>query len=231
MAKCIFITGTDTDSGKTMAASLILRALAADTQNTLAFKPVATGCEPHNTDALTLQSYSSLEQPYKEVNPYAFRPAIAPHIAAAEAGVEVRLAELNQHFANLKSRQADVILTEGAGGWQLPLSDSLQMPEFVQHQAMSVILIVGMKLGCINHAQLTCQAMQAQGIRVIGWIANQLSAEPMPYYRENLAYLRSHLPFDCLGEVPFYTNQASAELPEVTKEAILTAIANSPDQL
>lgn len=229
MTKCIFITGTDTDSGKTMAASLILRALAADTQRTLAFKPVATGCEPHNTDALILQSCSSLEQSYAEVNPYAFKPAIAPHIAAAEAGVEVRLDELNQHFANLKSRHADVILTEGAGGWQLPLSDRLQMPEFVQQQAMSVVLVVGMKLGCINHAQLTSQAMQAQGLRVIGWVANQLSAEPMPYYRENLAYLRSHLPFDCLGEVPFYANPATAELPAATKAAVLKAIANSPD--
>lgn len=230
MTKCIFITGTDTDSGKTMTASLVLRALAADKQSSLAFKPVATGCNPYNADALILQSCSSLEQSYEEVNPYAFKPAIAPHIAAAEAGVEISLREMNRYFVNLRSRHADVILTEGAGGWQLPLSDSLQMPEFVQHHAMSVIVVVGMKLGCINHAQLTCLAMQAQGINVIGWVANQLSAEPMPYYSENLAYLRSHLALPFLGEIPFYTNPATAELPSATKAAVLTAIANSPDQ-
>ncbi|MGX5914124.1 dethiobiotin synthase [Aliidiomarina sp. Khilg15.8] len=231
MTKCIFITGTDTDSGKTMAASLILRALSASGHKTLAFKPVATGCAPYNSDALILQRDSSLEQDYDEVNPYAFEPAIAPHIAAAEVDREITLDRLSEHFQILKGRKADLILTEGAGGWQLPLSERLQMPEFVAKESMSVVLVVGMKLGCINHAQLSCLAMEAQGVRVIGWLANQLTAEPMPYYQQNLAYLRRHLKVPHLGEIPFYAAPETATLPQTTEQAVLTAIANSPDQL
>ncbi|RUO25663.1 dethiobiotin synthase [Aliidiomarina minuta] len=231
MTKCVFVTGTDTDSGKSMAAALILREFSLTGQKTIAFKPVASGCAPYNADALQLMAECSVKQPYAEVNPFAFEPAIAPHIAAAEAGVEVTKDGLWQQWRKLQGYHADFILTEGAGGWQLPLSESFQMPEFVQQAQMPVILVVGMKLGCLNHALLSLQAMRAQGIPVIGWIANQLTEQPMPYWQQNLEYLRQNSGCPYLGSLGYIRDYPAARLEASLRERLFTAIANSSDLL
>lgn len=229
MTKCVFITGTDTDSGKSMAAALILREISLAGKKTRAFKPIASGCDPYNADALQLMAECSSKQEYDEVNPLAFEPAIAPHIAAAEAGVEVTQELLWKHWQKLLSKDADFILIEGAGGWQLPLSDTFQMPGFVEQAQMPVILVVGMKLGCLNHAQLTCQAMQAQGIQVLGWIANQLTEQAMPYWQQNLDYLKQNLAPTYLGSLPYIQDYPNARLDERLRQRLFTAIENSPD--
>lgn len=207
-----FVTGTDTDSGKTLATSGLLMAFNRESARlgsqwlTLGVKPIASGCEMtpaglRNSDALQLMACSTLKLSYEQVNPFSFLPAIAPHIAAKNAGInlspEAIAAQLDLHaFA-----AADLCLLEGAGGWRLPLGEGRYLSELVQQLQLPVILIVGMKLGCLNHALLTQEAILADGLQIAGWVANRIDPD-MSVFEENLATLKEGMSAPFLGCIP-----------------------------
>ncbi|BDM63997.1 ATP-dependent dethiobiotin synthetase BioD [Shewanella sp. NFH-SH190041] len=207
-----FVTGTDTDSGKTLVSSALLH-LASQLRHqddspwqTLGIKPVASGCEQtaeglRNSDALALQAQSSVQLDYRQVNPFSFTPAIAPHIVAAQEGVDISPEALHAALDIPRYQETDFTLIEGAGGWRLPLGNQRMMPELVQTLQLPVILVVGMKLGCLNHAVLTQEAILADGLQITGWVANQVDGE-MQYVAENLAELTELMSAPCLGVIP-----------------------------
>ncbi|KTF18215.1 dethiobiotin synthase [Pseudoalteromonas sp. H105] len=205
-----FITGTDTDAGKTHVTSLLLKLLAQHKKRAIGFKPIASGCEMAfdqlvNADALMLMESATVSAKYDVINPFSFAPAIAPHIAAQKAGVTLSVEKLSAAYQNIKSQGADYLLTEGAGGWALPINDNQYLYDWVSAEQLPVILVVGMKLGCINHALLTTAHMQSMGINCIGWIANQVDNE-MDEYQANLDSLKARLPMPLLAISP-YTEQ------------------------
>lgn len=156
MARAYFITGTDTDAGKTSIAAGLLCAAKQQQHSTLAMKPVASGCQMsveglRNSDALALIEQSTVQLPYSQVNPYAFAPAIAPHIAAQEAGIELSVRDLYRAAQIILQEPADFTLIEGAGGWRVPISSTEFLSDFAIALQLPVILVVGVKLGCINH--------------------------------------------------------------------------------
>lgn len=205
-----FITGTDTEVGKTYFTAHWLKTLAASGYQVLGYKPVAAGCnmvgaQPVNDDALALFQACNMKVTLREVNPIALMPPIAPHIAAHEAGIPISQQQILAGYKALAAYQPDVLLMEGAGGWQLPLGNGLWMPQIVQQLALPVIMVVGMRLGCLNHALLTAQSIAQAGLPLYGWVANQLSPDPMPYYRENLLTLCDALDAPLLAELPYAT--------------------------
>ena len=214
MAQAFFITGTDTDAGKTSVAAGLLCAAKQQGCSTLAMKPVASGCDMsteglRNSDALALIAQSTVPLPYAQVNPYAFAPAIAPHIAAQEAGVELSVAGLYRAAQVILQEQADFTLIEGAGGWRVPISNTEFLSDFAIALQLPVILVVGVKLGCINHALLSAQAILSDGLKLAGWVANVVDPN-CARLAENLATLQQLMPAACLAEVPHLTS-ASAE--------------------
>ena len=214
MTQAFFITGTDTDAGKTSIAAGLLCAAKQQQRSTLAMKPVASGCEMtaqglRNSDALSLIAQSTVQLPYTQINPYAFAPAIAPHIAAQEAGVELSVADLYRAAQLILQEQADFTLVEGAGGWRGPISATEFLSDFAIALQLPVILVVGVKLGCINHALLTAQDILSDGLELAGWVANVV-APNCARLAENLTTLQQLMPVPCLAEVP-YLSVASAE--------------------
>ncbi|MBP8184741.1 MAG: dethiobiotin synthase [Pseudomonas sp.] len=213
MPVAYFITGTDTDVGKTTIAAGLLRAARLAGLSTAAVKPVAAGCELsadglRNSDALALLAECSTRLRYAEVNPVALAPAIAPHLAAAEAGVSLEVAALTAAVQAVLAKQADFSLVEGAGGWRVPLNDSATLADVAIALQLPVIVVVAVRLGCINHALLTVEAIERDGLRVAGWVANLLEPQ-MPRLEENIASLAARLQAPCLGRVP-RLSQASA---------------------
>ncbi|OFC69372.1 dethiobiotin synthase [Alteromonas confluentis] len=207
MTTSYFITGTDTEVGKTFVSSLLLKAAAAAGLQSVGYKPVSAGCElvdgeMSNEDARSLHAASSLPVSLSEVNPIALMPPIAPHIAAAQVDHTITSEALIAGFTHLQDKQPDFLLMEGAGGWRLPLGNDLWMPDVVKTLKLDVIVVVGMRLGCLNHAMLTCEAIQHDGLNIRGWIANQLSPD-MPVYQENLATLKAAMPAPLLAEIPY----------------------------
>lgn len=205
--KEFFITGTDTDAGKTHVTSLLLKLLAQHKKQAIGFKPLASGCEMAfdqlvNADALILMESATVSAKYDIINPFAFAPAIAPHIAAEQAGVTITADNLSSAYKNVKQQGADYILTEGAGGWALPISNTDYLYNWVKAEQLPVILVVGIKLGCLNHALLTTAHMQSMGINCIGWIANQVDPN-MDEYQANLDSLKLRLPFPILAISPY----------------------------
>lgn len=199
----IFITGTDTGVGKTYVATGLLKALRAEGLKVGGFKPVASGCERsaagwRNADALALQAAAGTNESYVRINPYAFEDAIAPHLAARKSGVSIDLKVLDAAHDELAARY-DWVLIEGAGGWQVPLNDVENFPDWVSARQWPVILVVGMRLGCINHALLSAEAI-ARRTRLLGWVANVLPP-PMPELEANIATLAQRLPAPLLGRV------------------------------
>lgn len=175
-----FVTGTDTEVGKTVASSALLQAARKLGKNTAGYKPVASGSEMtaeglRNTDALALQRNSTRELAYSAVNPYTFAEPTSPHIISADEGRPIDFTVLSAGLRTLES-QADWVLVEGAGGWFTPLSDTQTFADWVQAEQLPVILVVGVRLGCINHAMLTAQAVQQAGLTLAGWIANDVVA-------------------------------------------------------
>ncbi|WP_445005196.1 dethiobiotin synthase [Halomonas mongoliensis] len=209
-----FVTGTDTDAGKTLAATGLLARARRAGLTTLGLKPVASGSEAtpdglRNADALALQDQSRPAVAYATVNPYAFAPAIAPHLAARRTGVEVRLANLSDWLRPLLALERDLTLVEGAGGWRVPLNAREDLAGLAAAHALPVILVVGLRLGCISQARLTCDAIAADGLRLAGWIGSLVepglsfdAAADDALYRDNLATLASTLPAPCLGVIP-----------------------------
>jgi dethiobiotin synthetase len=207
MANAYFIAGTDTDVGKTLVAAGLLLAANARGLRTLALKPVAAGCTRtpeglRNADALLLQRCMSVELPYEQVNPVALEPAIAPHIAAQQAGMRMSVDRLAGFCRGALMQRADLALVEGAGGWRVPLNQREFLSQLAVALQLPVVLVVGMRLGCINHALLTAETIARDGLRLAGWVANRCQAE-MSCYEENVQTLRALLPAPCLGEVPY----------------------------
>ena len=206
MSPAYFIAGTDTDVGKTTIAAGLLYAARQAGLSTAAGKPVASGCEqtPHglrNADALALLAECSLPLSYDEVNPVAFEPAIAPHIAAREADVVLSVSSLLAPMQRVLAKQADFTLIEGAGGWRVPLSDQDSLSDVARGLDLPVILVVGVRLGCISHALLTAEAIAQDGLQLAGWVANIIDSKTARL-EENLATLAERLPAPCLGRVP-----------------------------
>lgn len=179
--KGYFITGTDTGIGKTYVAREIVKSLQSEGEKVAVMKPVASGCElkesiPVNDDALQLMRCSSIRQSYQQTNPYAFEPPIAPHLAAQQKGVQVELDKIKQYYLELE-RQVDRVIVEGVGGWAVPLGNNLFLKDLVKTLDLEVILVVGIRLGCINHAVLSANAIQNDHCKLKGWVANQLSTD------------------------------------------------------
>lgn len=206
MSRSFFVTGTDTEVGKTFVTCALLLAAQRRGLATAALKPVAAGCDEtaaglRNDDALQLQAAMTLELPYEQVNPVALAPAIAPHIAAARAGRQLSAARLAGFCRGVMMQRCDLLLIEGAGGWRVPLNRRENLSDLVRELELDVILVVGMRLGCLNHALLTAEAVRRDGLQLAGWVANRVDAQ-MDVYRENLDTLHQRLSFPCLGEVP-----------------------------
>lgn len=201
-----FITGTDTGVGKTLVACGLLQAFAQAGYQTRALKPVAAGCEQtaegwRNEDALALMQSMTESLQYAQVNPVALKAAIAPHIAAQEEGLSLSVEDIAAHCRSLLPL-AEITVVEGAGGWRVPLSEDETLADLARALALPVILVVGMRLGCINHALLTAEAIAVDGLPLAGWVANSLEPE-MPAYAENLATLQARIAAPLLGVVPW----------------------------
>ncbi|RLQ22175.1 dethiobiotin synthase [Seongchinamella sediminis] len=203
MTRSFFVTGTDTEVGKTAVSCALLEAAASAGLSTAAVKPVAAGCDErgHNEDALQLMASMTAALDYAQVNPVALQPAIAPHIAAAQAGRSLQASRLAGLCRGVMSAGADLVLIEGAGGWRVPLSPRETLADLARELGVGVILVVGMRLGCINHALLTAEAVRRDGLPLAGWVANQPGAR-MSCHPENLDTLQRLLPAPFLGEVP-----------------------------
>lgn len=206
MTAAYFIAGTDTDVGKTTVAAGLLHAAQLAGLSTLGAKPVASGCEVtpkglRNSDALALMAQSTVKLPYERINPFAFEPAIAPHLAAREAGIDLSVQGLLGPMREVLAQQADFTLIEGAGGWRVPLSHHANLSDLAIALKLPVILVVGVRLGCINHALLSAEAIARDGLQLAGWVANIVDARTSRL-EENLASLAERLPAPCLGRVP-----------------------------
>ena len=209
-----FITGTDTEVGKTYVSCALLQAFSQAGKRVAPMKPIASGCEMtteglRNDDALQLMANSDIELPYELVNPYHFAPAIAPHIAADEAGVAIELPKLKQRFSEI-SAQADTTIVEGAGGWLVPLDTQHNMADLVQTLNLPVILVVGIRLGCINHALLTAAAIRAQGLFLVGWVANRVDPN-CERAEQNIHTIDQRIDCPCLGELAFSSESNSRD--------------------
>lgn len=218
MTQTYFVTGTDTDVGKTVCCAALLQAAQQQGCSTLGYKPIAAGCAEtesglRNDDALTLQRNSSISVSYEQVNPIAYQDPIAPHIAAARESRPIVLSELDQGLTTLQQHQPDLLLVEGAGGWHLPINDKQLLSQWVVEKQLPVIMVVGMKLGCLNHAMLTYQALCHDGVQVVGWIANQL-ATPMPFYAHNLAWLKQKIAAPLIAQIPALADPERAQLAQ-----------------
>jgi len=203
ISRRLFITATDTDAGKTLVTSALLY-LLGQTHSTTAFKPISAGCdvvgkELVNDDAAKLKHYANSDQSLFSVNPIAFEEPIAPHIAAANFNRTITLSELENHY-DKQLPEADYLLTEGAGGWRLPLGKGVFLSEFAVSTQQDIILVVNMKLGCLNHAVLTYQTIRNDGLNVVAWVANCQSE--MDYLNENIKELSTLIDAPCLGKVP-----------------------------
>lgn len=201
-----FITGTDTGIGKTWASLALMRFFQAHGLTVVGMKPIAAGCfleggQWRNEDALLLQACSSLPVEYEKLNIYPLTLPASPHIAAQAQGITVQLSNIVEQMQVLQNL-ADVVIVEGAGGLEVPINPRQRIADLAAALGLPVILVVGLKLGCLNHALLTQDAMQRRGLRCIGWIANRLQPDFL-CWQENLATLRSELNFPLLGIIPF----------------------------
>jgi dethiobiotin synthetase len=206
MKQAFFITGTDTDVGKTYVACKLIQQYVALGHKVVGMKPVAAGGELVNgawvnDDVLKLEAASNVKAPRELINPYSFKEAIAPHIAAKKAGVEIKIDVIKQAFEAL-TQLADIVIVEGAGGFLVPLNDKETMADLATALNIPVILVVGMKLGCINHSLLTFEAIKARNLRLYGWIANKIDPD-MPFYDENIAAISQQLGMNCLENYPY----------------------------
>lgn len=200
------MTGTDTGVGKTLVTAALLRRLRESGAVVAGMKPVAAGSRmgpegPANEDALLLQAESSVRHPYAVVNPWLFEPAIAPHLAAAEAGIAIDTKRITAAHARLRAG-ADLVLAEGAGGFFVPLDGSRSMADLPALLGMDVLLVVGLRLGCLNHALLTAEAVAMRGLTLAGWIGNAIDPG-FARLEANVATLTARLPAPCLGIVPW----------------------------
>ena len=214
MRNAYFITGTDTSVGKTLVSCALLHAFAARGKSVIGMKPVAAGCAPTPQglvceDVADLMAASTVPAPRELVNPYAFQPPLAPHIAAAQAGVIIELEPLLAACGALQAL-AEVVIVEGVGGWRVPLNPREDSADLARRLGLPVILVVGMRLGCLSHALLTAQAIEASGLKLAGWVANRIDPL-MAAFDDNLRALQTRLAAPLLGVVP-YASEPNAAL-------------------
>ncbi|GGA77801.1 ATP-dependent dethiobiotin synthetase BioD [Neiella marina] len=223
----IFVTATDTDAGKTAITSAILYGLQANGKSCLGYKPIAAGANYHdgvliNDDAVALATNSSVEVTSSDINPVCFAAPIAPHIAAQQDQQNIDLKAIDQHFCQLNGQHpTDVQLVEGAGGWRLPLNLSGDtLAQWPSQRGWPVILVVGLKLGCLNHALLTVEAISQDDCHIVGWVGNTIDPT-MSMRDENIASLNTLLPAPCLGIVPYLDEPSASNIwPYIAKGLI-----------
>lgn len=214
MSACgVFIAGTDTEIGKTHASVALIHALRAAGHRTCGMKPVASGCEAmpeglRNADALALQAASDPQPAYASVNPFAMRAPVSPHLAAREDGVRIEWEPIRHAYAALAAA-SEWVVVEGIGGWMVPLGEDLLASDLPRVLGLPVILVVGLRLGCLNHALLSARAIQADGGRLLGWIGNRVDPD-MALAEANIDTLRTHLTVPCLGILPHGGTAAAA---------------------
>ena len=221
----IYVTGTDTGIGKTFASCALLHALRGHGLRAIGMKPVASGCERidgqwKNADALALQQASEPGTAYADINPFALEQPLAPELAARDAGTEVTLPPILDAHARLAAR-ADALVVEGVGGWAAPLSASLMQADLVRALQLPVLLVVGLRLGCLNHALLSARAVIADGANLAGWIASHVDPA-MERVEDNLTMLRERLPAPCWGVLP---HAPGADPAELTKHLRIPTLA------
>jgi dethiobiotin synthetase len=214
MTASFFITGTDTSVGKTCVAAALLCLARQSGKKTAAVKPVAAGCESsaeglRNEDALALWRECTVPLSYEQINPVALAPAIAPHIAAEQAGKRLSISRLAGVCRGVMISEAEFVVIEGAGGWRVPVSPSEMLSDLAKELNLPVIVVIGLKLGCLNHALLTVEAIKRDGLHIAAWVANQIDAE-MACYKENLLALERLIPAPCLGQVPYLQSPSPA---------------------
>jgi len=202
--RAMFVTGTDTDAGKTYISAALLRHFAAQSLRVVGMKPVASGVTEldgvlHNSDVTQLRQASNVQADVRWINPYCFAPAIAPHIAAQQAGVAIDLQQIKQAYEQLCG-MADVVVVEGAGGWLVPLNGQQTIADLAQLLDIPIVLVVRIRLGCINHALLSVADIQRRGLTLLGWVANCMEDE-MPVMQENIATLQQLIAAPCLAVV------------------------------
>lgn len=206
-----FVTGTDTNVGKTLISCALLHGFAAQGLRAVGFKPVAAGCDDHdhNEDALLLRAAGNVLATYGQVNPYCFTRAVAPHLAAQFAGIRINLERIVTSYNELAT-QADVVIVEGAGGFCVPLNDEQDGADLAKNLNIKVIMVVGMRLGCLNHALLTADAISRRGLKMAGWVANCVEGD-MAMLNENIAALVQRIKAPLLGVVPYYSAKPDAQ--------------------
>lgn len=227
MKSRFFVTGTDTDVGKTIISLGLMHSLQDQGIATLGMKPVASGCKItddglRNDDALALQGQSSLPLTYEQVNHYAFEPAIAPYAAAAREGVEISIATLAKEFHKLSMLTPGTVV-EGAGGWLVPLTRTTGIADLADAMALPVVLVVGIRLGCINHALLTANAIRGCGLELAGWVANHASPD-LEDSGETIQSIKEHINCALLGSVP-YLEPHQQTTPRVASYLTLSSFA------
>jgi dethiobiotin synthetase len=201
-----FVTGTDTGVGKTLISSALVHHFALGGYRSVGLKPVAAGCEWKNgrllsDDVAQLRAASNVALPLEIINPYAFEPPLAPHIAADMAGQRIEMQPILEAFCQAAAA-ADIVVVEGVGGFRVPLNDSEDTADLAARLALPVILVVGMRLGCLSHALLTAECIFARGLKLAGWIANTIDPQ-MSAFQENLQSLEKRIPAPCLGVVSY----------------------------
>lgn len=205
MSQRFFVTGTDTEVGKTFISCALLRCAQRRGLQSLGLKPVAAGVNKagENEDALHLMQHAALKLPYEQVNPVCLKSPLSPHIAAAKEGVSLSAQMLLDLL--VEPDQAEFTLVEGAGGWLVPISNSETLADFAGLLAVPVVLVIGMRLGCLNHALLTAEAIRASGLKLAAWVANQIDPN-MSAIDENLKTLEQRIGAPCLGKVPYFVD-------------------------
>ncbi len=221
----VYVTGTDTGIGKTLASCALLHALRGHGLRAVGMKPVASGCEQiegqwRNSDALALIEASDPRRAYADHNPYALPLPLAPELAARDAGVDIELSALLSAHARLAD-QADGLVIEGVGGWAAPLSANLMQADLVRALRLPVVMVVGLRLGCLNHALLSARAIAADGAHLAGWIASHIDPQ-MERVDGNLAMLRERLPAPCWGMLPHVPDADPAQLASLLRLPMLT---------
>jgi dethiobiotin synthetase len=203
-----FITGTDTGVGKTCVSLGLIHAFKSQGKIVTGMKPVSAGCTRtehglRNEDAVQLQHESFIEIPYDIINPYAYEPAVAPHIAAQELGEKIELDTMARCY-KIIADQSEVVIVEGAGGWLAPINNSETMADLVTRLQLPVILVVGIRLGCLNHALISVESIKNCRLTLAGWVANQASTH-MDKSQDNIEYLKHRIPAPLLGVIPHNT--------------------------
>lgn len=221
-----FVTGTDTEVGKTFVSAALVHALTQRDLRCIGMKPIASGSEKtdkglRNSDAMILRSVSNVNVPYSQINPYIFEPPISPHFAAKDAGQKISITEIC-HQADALKKQTDRLIIEGVGGWRVPLNDQEDVSDLAKQLNTSVILVIGLRLGCINHALLTAAAIRASGLSLIACVASQVDRD---YQKcsETLVTLSERLltPVDFL---PFQAQQDPTQVGQYLQQTIETLL-------